>query len=177
MGSAAGNSDASGPSLRYTVITLSNSRTIETDPSGDILVRELEAAGHSLIERSVVPRDPEKIRWVLDHWLRAEVDAIFLTGGTSRLPQGGGAEFRAGSIEIVAGAVDIELEGFGQLLRQLQFDAIGSPALYSRSIAGIAGNKVVFALPGSRRAVRLALERLILPELGRLVERSRGSAG
>jgi molybdenum cofactor biosynthesis protein B len=145
------------------VVTVSDTRTRETDSGGDLLVALLEGAGHAVARRVLVPDAVEEIR----AGLRAALDdprvrAVLLTGGTGVAP-------RDVTPEAVAPLVDRPLPGFGELFRMLSFQEIGSAALVSRALAGMCGGKAVFALPGSRAAIRLALERLVLPELGHLV--------
>ncbi|MCZ6792347.1 MAG: MogA/MoaB family molybdenum cofactor biosynthesis protein [Planctomycetota bacterium] len=150
-------------SVRCAVVTVSDTRTLETDESGVEIARLLEEHGHRVIERSVVPDEPGKISLVLRHWLGcADVDAAILNGGT-------GIAKRDGTVEAVRQFLDTELPGFGELFRYLSYQQVGASAMLSRSFAGIASGKLVFALPGSRKAVKLAMERLILPELRHLV--------
>ncbi len=153
--------------LRSTVITVSDTRTLETDTSGQTIVQRMEKAGHEVVERTVVPDDPEKIERVLRYWLGAEVDVVILNGGTGVSP-------RDGTVEIVEAALDRELPGFGELFRYLSFGQIGSAAMLSRAVGGVAREKVVFSLPGSRKAVELALDELIIPEIGHLIAQIRG---
>ena len=144
--------------LTCVVITVSDTRTLETDESGKEIVHELVKAGHDVIERTIVPDEPSRIDLVLRHWLKADVQAVILNGGTGISP-------RDGTVEVVRQLLDRELEGFGELFRMLSFDQVGAAAMLSRALGGIAQGKVVFALPGSRKAVALALEKLIVPEL------------
>jgi molybdenum cofactor biosynthesis protein B len=155
-------------SLKSTVITVSDTRTLETDTSGQAIVAALEKAGHEVVERTVVPDDPPKVERVLKYWLAADVQIVVLNGGTGIAP-------RDGTVEVVSAALDRELPGFGELFRYLSYKQIGSAAMLSRAVGGIASGKVVFSLPGSRKAVRLAMEKLILPELDHLVSQLRGS--
>lgn len=152
--------------LRCTVISVSDTRTLETDASGQEIVRLLADRGHEVLERTVVPDDPTKISLVLRYWLESDADVVLLNGGT-------GVAKRDGTVEIVRQLLERELPGFGELFRYLSYNQIGSPAMLSRALGGVALGKVIFALPGSRRAVTLAMEELILPELGHLIHELR----
>ena len=144
------------------VVTLSDSRSPANDRTGDTIVALLEAAGHSVAGRELVREDPPAIRAALEAALAGPAQAVILNGGTGIAP-------RDSTPEIVAPLLERELPGFGELFRQLSFQEIGAAAMLSRALAGVAHGKLLFALPGSKAACRLALERLILPELGHLV--------
>ena len=144
------------------VVTLSDSRSPADDRTGDTIVALLEAAGHSVAGRELVREDPPAIRAALEAALVGPAQAVILNGGTGIAP-------RDSTPEIVAPLLECELPGFGELFRQLSFREIGAAAMLSRALAGVARGKLLFALPGSKAACRLALERLILPELGHLV--------
>jgi molybdenum cofactor biosynthesis protein B len=149
------------------VITVSDTRTVADDTGGALACELLEAAGHRIVFRELVKDDADAIRAALGAALAsAECAAVILTGGTGVAP-------RDVTPEAVAPLLDRPLPGFGELFRQLSFAEIGAAALVSRALAGLASGTAVFALPGSRAAVRLALERLILPELGHLVGEAR----
>ena len=144
------------------VVTLSDSRSPADDRTGDTIVALLEAAGHSVAGRELVREDPPAIRAALEAALAGPAQAVILNGGTGIAP-------RDSTPEIIAPLLECELPGFGELFRQLSFREIGAAAMLSRALAGVARGKLLFALPGSKAACRLALERLILPELGHLV--------
>ena len=144
------------------VVTLSDSRSPADDRTGDTIVALLEAAGHSVAGRELVREDPPAIRAALEAALAGPAQAVILNGGTGIAP-------RDSTPEIVAPLLECELPGFGELFRQLSFREIGAAAMLSRALACVARGKLLFALPGSKAACRLALERLILPELGHLV--------
>jgi len=148
--------------LRCVVITVSDTRTLEMDESGLEMARQLEGAGHRVLERTVVPDDPGRIALVLRHWLASDVDAVLLNGGT-------GIAARDGTVEVVRQFLDRELPGFGELFRMLSYKQVGAAAMLSRAAGGIARGKAVFVLPGSRRAVGLGMEKLIVPELSHIV--------
>ena len=143
------------------VLTLSDSRTPAEDRSGDAIVALLEAAGHAVAGRVLVREDPHVIRAALEAALAGPAQAIILNGGTGIAP-------RDSTPEIVGALLERELPGFGELFRQLSFREIGAAAMLSRALAGVARGKLLFALPGSEAACRLALEQLILPELGHM---------
>lgn len=145
------------------VITVSDSRTPETDTGGALLAELLEAAGHPVVERRIVPDAVEAIRDVVQQALaRDDVRAVLLTGGT-------GIAVRDVTPEALEAIFDRHIPGFGELFRMLSHAEIGSAAMLSRAVAGTAHGKFVAGLPGSPAAIRLALEQLVLPELGHLV--------
>lgn len=150
------------PALRCAIITVSDTRNLETDESGQEIARQLVAAGHLVVERTVVPDEPDRISLVLRHWIETDIDAVLLNGGT-------GVSRRDGTVEVVRQFLEKEIEGFGELFRWLSYAQVGAAAMLSRAVGGIARGKIVFSLPGSRRAVELALEKLIVPELRHLV--------
>ncbi|HVH40369.1 MAG TPA: MogA/MoaB family molybdenum cofactor biosynthesis protein [Gemmatimonadaceae bacterium] len=155
-------------SIRAAVLTVSDSRTTATDESGP-LIRELLTSGlHTITQADLLPNDEERVRGTVMAWLgREDVDAIIITGGT-------GLGSRDRSIEAVRPLFDKEIPGFGELFRLLSFqEQIGSSSILSRATAGSARGKVVVVLPGSRAAVELAMQRIILPELPHLLREIR----
>lgn len=154
---------ASAPrALGAFVITVSDTRTRDTDTGGALLVELLEAAGHRVVDRCIVRDEVEAIRAALGAALvRDDVHAVLLTGGT-------GIASRDVTPEAVAPLLDRTIPGFGELFRALSYREIGSAAMLSRALAGTARGRVVAALPGSRAAIRLAVEQLLLPELPHL---------
>jgi molybdopterin adenylyltransferase len=142
------------------VLTASDSRSVESDESGRIIRELLSAAGHRVEHYEVLPDDPGRIRKVLLDHLQ-NLDAVIIDGGT-------GIAVRDSTIEAVRGLLDKELEGFGELFRYLSYQQIGSAAMLSRALAGIAAGKIVVALPGSPDACRLAMEKLLIPQLGHM---------
>lgn len=150
--------------VRCLVITVSDTRTAATDRSGPLAAELLQAAGHTVAGREIVPDEPERIREALLAAAgRADVEAVILTGGTGVSP-------RDRTPEAVRPLLALELPGFGELFRMLSWQEIGAAAMLSRALGGIGpGGKPVFALPGSSAAVRLGVERLIAPELAHLV--------
>lgn len=144
------------------VITVSDTRSLETDTGGKLLEELLVDAGHRVVVRNVVRDEPAAIeRATREALVREDVRAVLLTGGTGVAP-------RDVTPESVEPLLDRLVPGFGELFRMLSYEDIGSAALLSRALAGIAAGKIVFVLPGSRGAIRLALEKLILPEIGHL---------
>lgn len=150
------------------VLTASDSRTPETDGGGDLIVATLERVGHRVVRRELVRDEAHEIGRCVGDWVREpEVEVIVTTGGT-------GISQRDGTVEVVERFLDKRLDGFGELFRMLSWEEVGSAAMLSRAVAGLAHETLIFALPGSKAAVELALERLILPELPHLLfERSR----
>jgi len=144
------------------VITVSDTRTLETDAGGARVAERLAEAGHPVVAREIVPDDPDAIGEALRRALsRDETGAVILTGGTGVAP-------RDVTPEAVAPLLERVIPGFGELFRMLSFGEVGSAALLSRALAGIAAGRVVFVIPGSRGAVDLAMDRLVLPEIGHL---------
>jgi len=144
------------------IVSVSDTRSFETDTGGKRIAELLAAAGHPVVAREVVRDEPEQIRGALERWLRDDsVRAVVFTGGTGVAP-------RDVTPETVEPLLERVIPGFGELFRMLSWQEVGSAALLSRALAGIAAGRLVFVLPGSRAAVELALEKLILPELGHL---------
>lgn len=154
--------DAAPRSLGAVVITVSDTRTLDTDTGGALLVELLEGAGHRVADRSLVPDQIGAIRAAVERAVaRDDVQVVLLTGGT-------GIAARDVTPEALAPLLDRTIPGFGELFRSLSYQEIGSAAILSRALAGTARGRVVAALPGSRAAIRLALEKLLLPELPHL---------
>lgn len=153
--------------LACAVITVSDTRTLQTDTGGQAAVDRLQAAGHQLLAREIVPDEPDRLRPLLTALAeRDEIDAILITGGT-------GISSRDQTFETVSRMFAKTLPGYGELFRMLSYQEIGPASMLSRSIGGVIGRTVVLTMPGSPAAVRLAMEKLILPELGHLVREAR----
>ena len=153
-------------SVRCVVVTVSDTRTEATDTSGRAIAELLTAAGHVVAGRVLVKDDADLVRETLERQLaNADVQAIITTGGT-------GITSRDSTYEVVSGLLQKRLDGFGELFRMLSFEQIGPAAMMSRACAGIAARHIVVSLPGSEAAVRLAMERLLIPELGHLVQQA-----
>ena len=158
---------ASPRTVRCAVLTISDTRTPETDTGGATIVALLEARSHEVIVRGIVRDDStEVLTWIQRQRSRDDVDAILTTGGT-------GITQRDNTHEAIMQLLDKPIPGFGELFRVLSFQEIGPAAMLSRACAGVSQCRVLIALPGSVNAVRLAMEKLILPELGHLVREAR----
>jgi molybdenum cofactor biosynthesis protein B len=153
--------------VRCAVITVSDTRTLETDVGGQTIIDLLTGGGHEVVQRHIVRDEPDPMRALLAALSqRPDVDAILLTGGT-------GLGSRDQTFETVGGLITKPLPGYGELFRMLSYAEIGPAAMLSRSVGGLLGRTVVLTMPGSPAGVRLALEKLILPELGHLVREAR----
>ena len=145
--------------LAIALLTISDTRTLAEDSSGDYLQQSLEAAGHQLCERSLCPDDRYRIRAELSRWIAdPAVDVVISSGGT-------GLTGRDGTPEAVAPLLDKTIDGFGELFRVLSFETIGTSTLQSRCLAGVANGTFVFVLPGSLDAVTTAWNKLIRAQL------------
>lgn len=154
---------AASPSARMglaiALLTVSDSRTLADDRSGDVLQQRLQSAGHHLVERGIVPDNRYRIRAELSRWIAdPAVQVVISSGGT-------GLTGRDGTPEAVAPLLDKTIEGFGELFRVLSFETIGTSTLQSRCLAGVANGTVIFVLPGSLDAVETAWDRLISAQL------------
>jgi molybdopterin adenylyltransferase len=176
--------------IRIAVITISDTRTKENDTSGKTIVDMLAAAGQKVVAWEIVPDEPARIRDLIDRFITQGsgvrnqesatsiphspfptphselVDAILLTGGT-------GVGSRDQTFETISGMLTKTLPGFGEIFRMLSFSEVGAAAMLSRATGGLIGRTVVLAMPGSTNAVRLAMEKLIVPELRHLVREAR----
>jgi len=148
---------------RCAVLTVSDTRTLETDTSGAAVIELLAEAGHAPFHAGLVPDDLETIRGAVEDLLGdASVQAVVVSGGT-------GVGRRDVTVEAVAPLLEKELPGFGELFRALSHREIGSAALMSRAVGGVARGRALFCIPGSERACRLAVRELIGPELGHML--------
>ena len=146
------------------VLTVSDTRTEQTDKSGQAIRSMLQEAGHTVTGHAIVPDDPAKVTAAIREQLAdPSTRAVITTGGT-------GITSRDGTFEAVDQLFEKRLDGFGELFRMLSFEDIGPAAMLSRATAGTVGRAVVFILPGSEAAVRLAMSRLIVPELGHIAQ-------
>ncbi len=146
------------------VITCSDTRTPETDTSGQLIRKLLEERGHTVVGYHLVKDDPAQIQlWIARSTANEAVQAIVINGGT-------GISRRDSTFEAVDAMLEKRLDGFGEIFRLLTYQDIGSPAIMSRATAGIIKGRALFSTPGSEDAVRLAMEKLILPELGHLIQ-------
>jgi len=149
--------------VRVAILTISDTRTPETDTGGDIAEELLKDAGQDVVERRIVRDEVAGIRNnLVDLLARSDVDAVVTTGGT-------GISARDTTYEVVERMIEKQLDGFGEIFRMLSYEEIGAAAIMSRALAGSVGSKFVASLPGSRNAVRLAVEKLLVPELAHIV--------
>lgn len=155
--------EQSPKSVVCAVITISDSRTEATDESGMTLKEKLAGNGHRLLFYALLKNDADAIKkQVQDLLQRSDLQVIITTGGT-------GASRRDITIETISPLLEKKLDGFGELFRYLTYQEIGTTSVMSRAMAGVAGGKIVICLPGSLGAVTLALEKIILPEIGHMV--------
>jgi molybdopterin adenylyltransferase len=155
--------EAAPETVRVAILTISDTRTPENDTGGDVAEELLEGAGQEVVERRIVRDEVSGIRNnLIDLLARSDVDAVVATGGT-------GISARDTTYEVVERMVEKRLDGFGEIFRMLSYEEIGSAAIMSRALAGSVGSKFVASLPGSRNAVRLAVEKLLVPELSHVV--------
>src|SRR5215813_14442004 len=151
-------------SIACFVVTVSDTRDETTDTSGQLIKSLLANENHQLKGYRIVKDEPEQIGALLrDALKQKDVEAIIVNGGTGIAP-------RDGTYEVVVKLLDKRLDGFGEIFRYLTYQEIGSAAIMSRATAGIVNGRVLFSIPGSENAVRLAMEKLILHELGHLVK-------
>jgi molybdenum cofactor biosynthesis protein B len=153
--------------IRCAVITVSDTRTVETDTGGAEVVRFLTESGHVIIAREIVPDEPARMRPLLESYRDDDqIDVVLMTGGT-------GISSRDQTYETVTALMTKPLPGYGELFRMLSYQEIGAATMLSRATGGLVGRTVLLTMPGSRAAVQLAMERVILPELSHLVREAR----
>jgi molybdenum cofactor biosynthesis protein B len=145
------------------IVTVSDTRSLETDTSGQLIASLLEEGGHRVVGRALLKDEPGDVRRTVTALVNdGAVDVVITTGGT-------GITARDSTFEAIDALLQKRLVGFGELFRMLSYHEIGAAAMLSRATAGLTGRTVILVLPGSEHAVRLAMEKLILPELGHLV--------
>lgn len=145
--------------VNIAVLTVSDTRNLETDTSGQLLVDSLQQAGHALADRALIKDDIYQIRAVVSRWIaNTDVEAILITGGT-------GFSARDNTPEAVTPLLDKQIEGYGELFRHLSFRDIGTSTIQSRALAGLANNTVIFCMPGSTNACRTAWDEIIRAQL------------
>ncbi|CAN5875622.1 molybdenum cofactor biosynthesis protein MoaB [soil metagenome] len=155
--------EAAPEHVRVAALTISDTRTPEDDTGGDTIQKLMQGAGHEIVVREIVRDDVAQIQTTLAELLdRSDVDAVVTTGGT-------GISAHDTTYEVVEQIIDKKLDGFGEIFRVLSYEEIGAAAMLSRATAGAVGNKFIACLPGSRNAVRLAVEKLLVPELAHVV--------
>ncbi len=146
-------------SLNATVVTISGSRTAQTDDAGNLIAERLESSGHRVVKREVCPEQPERLRSLFKDWVQdSDVDVVISNGGT-------GLTSKDITPEIVREFVRKPIPGFGELFRMLSYEDVGTSAIESRAEACVADNTLIFLLPGSPGACRLAMDRLILEQI------------
>jgi molybdenum cofactor biosynthesis protein B len=154
-------------SLNLAVLTVSDTRTVETDTSGARVVELAEEAGHRILARAIVPDEPDRMRpLILEYAARPDLHAVLMTGGT-------GVSARDQTFETVSALLTKPVPGFGELFRMLSYAEIGPACILSRAVGGLIDRVAVLVMPGSRAAVDLAMTRIILPELPHLVREAR----
>lgn len=154
---------ASPDSVACAILTVSDTRTPETDSSGALARQLLEAAGHRVVAYRIVRDEPAEIGPAIAAWADdPAVQAILSNGGT-------GIAGRDTTYDAIAGLLEKRIDGFGELFRMLSYTEIGPAAMLSRAVAGTCRGRLVVAMPGSSNAVRLAMTKLIVPELGHLI--------
>jgi molybdenum cofactor biosynthesis protein B len=145
------------------VITCSDTRTAETDTSGQLISRLLDEKGHRVAAYHLIKDEPVEIRAKIETAVKDQaVQAIIINGGT-------GLSRRDSTFEAIDAMLEKRLDGFGEIFRYLSYQDIGSAAMMSRATAGLYRGRIIFSTPGSEVAVRLAMEKLILPELGHII--------
>jgi molybdopterin adenylyltransferase len=155
------------PAARCAVITVSDTRTPATDTGGQALIDHLTIAGHLVVAREIIPDEPVRMRLLLESLRdRDDLDAILMTGGT-------GITTRDQTYETVSSLLDKPLPGYGEIFRMLSFHEIGPAAILSRATGGLIGRKVLLTMPGSPAAIRLAMEKIIIPQLPHLLREAR----
>ncbi len=151
---------------KVAVVTLSDTRTSQNDIGGDTIVELATRSGHRIVKRILLKEDPRQIAETVQQLADdTTVEVILITGGT-------GIARRDTTYETIAGMLTREIPGYGELFRSLSFKEIGTAAMLSRAQGGLLGQTLLFTMPGSPGAVRLAMEQLILPELGHLLQES-----
>lgn len=148
-------------SVPVAIVTVSDTRTPETDTSGQIIRTLAEAAGHRVVGHRIVKDEPVQVEAALEEFATTEARLIIFNGGT-------GISQRDRTYDVISRKLEKTLPGFGEIFRMLSYEQVGAAAMLSRATAGVYRNKVIFSTPGSPDAVRLAVEKLILPEIQHL---------
>jgi molybdenum cofactor biosynthesis protein B len=153
-------------SVQCFIVTISDTRTFDNDVSGQAIAELLTAAGHVVSGRTIVRDDPALVHSTIERRLAdRDVQVIITNGGT-------GISSRDSTYEAIDTLLEKRLDGFGELFRMLSYQDIGPAAMLTRACAGLVARRVVVALPGSPGAVRLAMEKLVIPEIGHLVQQA-----
>ncbi len=153
--------------LAIAVVTVSDTRVLETDTGGATVIDYVTNAGHRVVARHIIPDEPDRMTPLLEQFRDApEIDAVLMTGGT-------GITRRDQTFETVSKLITKPLPGYGELFRTLSYAQIGAATILSRAVGGLMDRTVVLTMPGSPAAVRLAMEKIIVPELPHLVREAR----
>ncbi len=154
-------------SAAFAVLVVSDSRTKETDKSGKLIIEYLKSSGHHIFSYKIIKNNAVALKAELEELLHSEgLDAIVTSGGT-------GISGRDITADTIAPLLQKKLDGFGELFRSLTYEEIGTPSIMSRALGGVADGKIIFCLPGSSSAARLAMEKIILSEIGHLIWEAR----
>jgi len=145
------------------LLTISDSRTEETDESGKLLRQKLEESGHRIIAYALLKNDAAAVKETIEEFLDEEEVQVIITGG------GTGLSHRDITVETVSEMLEKRLDGFGELFRSLSYQEIGTSSIMSRAVAGVIKGKVIICIPGSLGATKLAVEKIILPEIGHMI--------
>lgn len=160
--------DNQAVAVKCAIITVSDTRTSDTDKSGQLIKQLLSDAQHQILFYTIVKDEPTEIQNLLEYCdYQFELEAIIINGGTGIAP-------RDTTYDVVNSWLNKTLPGFGEIFRYLSYQEIGSRAIASRAVAGVKNQKLVFSLPGSSNAVRLGMNQLILPELNHLIKQVQG---
>lgn len=149
--------------VRCGVLTISDTRIVETDRGGALVAELLTVGGHQVEDRQIVPDEPAQMSSIVRRWVDNDtIDAVLITGGT-------GISSRDRTYETISSMMTKSIPGYGELFRTLSYEEIGAAAMLSRAVGGVCGQTIVLTMPGSTAAVQLAMEKLIVPELAHLV--------
>jgi len=161
--------DSKAIAINCAIVTVSDTRTPETDKSGQLIRQLLSNAGHNIAAYTIVKDEPVEIeQWLTKFNSNSALEVIIFSGGTGIAP-------RDTTYDVISSQLEKTLPGFGEIFRYLSYQEIGSRAIASRAVAGIKNQKLLFSLPGSSNAVKLAMTQLILPEINHLIQQLKGS--
>lgn len=153
--------------LGFAIVTISDSRTLETDESGNTASKILISNGYDVVERILIPNDANRIRKKIRDLVKDKrVDVVITIGGT-------GLSKRDLTVETVSKIVEKKINGFGELFRAISYNEVGVGAMLSRAFGGVISGKIILCLPGSQNAVELAIRKLVLPEIRHMVREAR----
>jgi molybdenum cofactor biosynthesis protein B len=149
------------PPARLSIVTVSDSRTVETDVNGQYMKEQIANAGFTLVDYTIVPDEPDLISALIEAYAQTDVQIILFNGGT-------GMSKRDTTFDVISRKLEKVMPGFGEIFRMLSYEQVGAAAMFSRATAGIYKGKVIMSTPGSPAAVKLAWEKLIAPEIQHL---------